>query len=168
MNKAVFRCLKDGELGSACFAPIIPMIRGKNNEVKQQVYKQLSSGQKALFMFYVYYNHASRSVDEFYWWSAYYFAQPKAWSEIKIALSYFQAESMLKVFEEIEELLTEQSYPRSLEEFNLSTKDLVCHPDLFLSIQSLNDKFNEVSSVTLNQIGVCIRNDPSRFIHIED
>jgi hypothetical protein len=78
IRRQEFDSLEDAALGRACFEPIIPKIRGKDNVVKAQVYKQLTTGQQALFMFNAYYNHASNSLAEFYWWTAYYPAQPKA------------------------------------------------------------------------------------------
>ncbi|RJS61592.1 hypothetical protein [Bacillus sp. PK3_68] len=60
MNKAAFGYLKGVKLGIACFAPVIPAIRGKDNEAKQQVDKQLSLGQKALLIFEAWKNSTFR------------------------------------------------------------------------------------------------------------
>lgn len=105
MSRQVFDSLEDAALGEACFEPIIPVIRGKDISVKTQVYEQLGTGQQALFMFYAFYNHAIKSLDEFFWWSAYYLAQPKAWSEVKVGLRYFKADALLKLLDEMEGIL---------------------------------------------------------------
>lgn len=75
----------------ACFEPLILVYKNRMAEqsigdktmVKEQFYKELTKGQRALFVFKVYYDHASESLTEFYWWSAYFMAQTKIWSAIK-------------------------------------------------------------------------------------
>lgn len=54
MRRQVFDSLEDTALRGACFEPFIPKIRGKDDTVKLQVYKELTTGQKALFMFNAY------------------------------------------------------------------------------------------------------------------
>lgn len=54
MRKQEFDLQEDTVLASLCFEPIIPMIRGKDPKVKEHVYKQLTTGQQALFMFFAY------------------------------------------------------------------------------------------------------------------
>ncbi|MFF2445855.1 hypothetical protein ACFVSW_02050 [Neobacillus sp. NPDC058068] len=168
MNKQEFDTLEDEALVAICFEPFISKIRGKSNTVKQEVYKQLNTGQKALFMFSVYFNHARNSLAEFYWWSAYYLAQPNAWSEIKSALRYFKAEEMQRLVEEIERVLVTRDFPSNLEEFNVSYNDLENDPQLLATIGPLNTIFTGISPATLKIIGEYIRNNPLEFICIED
>jgi hypothetical protein len=97
MNRQEFESLDLKELGWRCMAPIMEPLRGKNPSEKTQVYSELTGGQQVLFMFYAYYNHAYKSIAEFYWWSAYYFAQPKMWSEIKTKLQDFQNGDLLRL-----------------------------------------------------------------------
>ena len=44
IGKQAFDTLDDAELGAACFAPIVPLIRAKDIKVKQELYRQLSPG----------------------------------------------------------------------------------------------------------------------------
>ncbi|HWO96497.1 MAG TPA: hypothetical protein VNM45_09215 [Bacillus sp. (in: firmicutes)] len=166
MRRQVFDSLEDTALGRACFEPVIPKIRGKDSTVKTQVYKQLSTGQKALFMFNAYYNHASNSLQEFYWWSAYFLAQPKAWSEIKAGLRYFKADAMLVLLEEMEKLLKARN-PDGVETFDASYKDLDHDADLSSSASSLYAIFHEISPAILKRIGKYIRNNPTEFVQFE-
>ncbi|MBS4196310.1 hypothetical protein [Lederbergia citri] len=168
MTKKMFSSIDNIELGKACFAPIIPMIRGKSIEIKKQIYNQLSPEQKDLFMFSVYYNHAEKSLYEFYWWSAYYYAQPDAWIELKRALIHFKAKSMLCILNELEDFFREKNYSRNLENINLSQKDIDNQVDLQNFIQSMFTKFKEISPITLNKIGDCIRENPYQFVYLED
>ncbi len=168
MRKQVFETLEDSVLGAACYDPMIPEIRGKDIKVKQKVYKGLSAGQQALFMFKAFYNHASKSLAEFYWWSTYYWAQPKAWSKIKDSFRYFNADEMLSLFRDLEEVLEKWNYPRSLDEFAAAYNDIEKDPSLFAAISPLNAKFNEISFETLKKVGHLIRNNPNEFIHFDD
>jgi hypothetical protein len=136
--------------------------------VKEEVYKQLTTGQQALFMFHVYYNHASNSLAEFYWWSAYFLAQPNAWAEIKAGLRYFRADAMLRLIEDMKGILEVRDYPRSLEKFDVSYKDLDNDSELLASVGPLNSIFNEISPATLKIIGEYIRNNRNEFIHLQD
>jgi hypothetical protein len=164
LDSQTFDSTADIDLGNACFAPVIPLIRGKSMVVKEQVYRELSAGQKALFMFYAYYNHACHSVQEFFWWSAYDYAQPKAWDTLKNALRYFGGASMLEVLEEMENVLERNGFPRSLEGFSLSPEELDRRPELLPVVQALYARFAEVSAATLIRIGETIRSRPGEFI----
>lgn len=165
MRRQVFDSLEDTALGGACFEPFIPKIRGKDDTVKLQVYKELTTGQKALFMFKAYYNHASQSLAEFYWWSAHFLAQPKAWPEIKAGLRYFETYAMLEVLEELEEILEAKIHPNG---FDVSYKDLDQDSKLLSSISSLNTIFHEISPATLKKVGAHIRNNPNEFLQLEN
>lgn len=166
MRRQVFDFLEDTALGRACFEPVIPKIRGKDGTVKTEIYRQLSTGQKALFMFNAYYNHASNSLPEFYWWSAYFLSQPKAWSEIKVGLRYFKADAMLVLLEEMEKLLKAKS-PDEFKTFDASYKDLDHDSELLSSAGSLYAIFHEISPAILKRIGTCIRNNPTEFVQFE-
>lgn len=168
MKRQVFDSLEDSALGGVCFEPIIPMVRGKDITVKKNIYRQLTSGQKALFMFFAYYNHARNSLAEFYWWTAYYYAQPQAWSEIKAGLRYFKANAMLQLFEKAEELLNEKKFSNRLEGFNVSYKDLDNDPELFTSMTQLSHRFQEITPDVLKKIGEHIKCNPNEYIQFED
>ncbi|MBS4172240.1 hypothetical protein [Bacillus sp. FJAT-49736] len=165
MSRDHFNSLKDEELPRACFEHIIPLIRGKNTSVKEEIYKKLSKKQKALFMFNAYYNHAINSLVEFYWWSSYYLAQPNAWSEIKKALQYFNAELMLHIILEIEEALKDKIEVEYMESFEVPYKELQRNPELYNTINRIFTNLNEISLSTLTIIGKNIRNNPYEFIY---
>lgn len=168
MTKQVFDSFEDTELFLACFDPFIPIIRGKNTSVKEEIYQQLTRGQQALFMFNVFYNHASKSLVEFYWWSAYYWAQPKAWAAIKEGLKYFKADRMLSLMDEVEFLLSNKNYPRSLEGFPVTYNDLENDLNLHTSVSQLNSRFLEISRTTLKTIGESIRKHPTEYLSFKD
>lgn len=168
MNREFFDSLEDTKLPKVCFEHIIPLIRGKNSTVKENVYRQLTRGQKALFMFNAYYNHASNSPAEFYWWSCYYLAQPKAWSAIIEGLRHFETESMVQFLGEVEELLLEVIPMEKLVKSEFLYKDIESNSKLNALINQLYTKFINISPVTLKKIGEMIRNNPNEFIQFED
>lgn len=168
MNRQVFDSLEDEALGGACFEPFIPLIRGKDIKVKDELFQKLTAGQKALFIFYAYYNHAKNSAAEFYWWGAYYYAQPRAWKAIKNGLEYFGANKMLCLFEKLEQLFEAGNFSRSLEDFNVSYNDIEKDHELMKFIGPLHIDFTEISPKTLKVIGEKIRSKPSEYIQIMD
>lgn len=162
MKKEVFDGIDVDELYWRCFEPIIPAIRGKDHSIKTLVYNQLTLGQQALLMFNVYYNHASKSLVEFYWWSAYYLSQPNSWEELKKALQYFNSESMLNLLEELEKLLAVRTNPQ------VSYTDLEHKPELSTSMNKLYYVLQEISpSIKLN-IGCYIKRNQHEFIEFID
>ncbi|MGV3486972.1 MAG: hypothetical protein ACO1OC_00060 [Tuberibacillus sp.] len=167
ISKETFDMTENQDLGGACFAPVIPLIRGKDIKVKQQVYSALLPGQKALFMFYAYYNHACKSLHEFYWWSAYYYAQPESWSAILHAMRYFKTDDMLRLLLDMEHFLADKNYSRSLDAFTATQKDLD-DTELTVFIEAKYNKFHDIGPDTLNIIGECIRRHPNHFVNIVD
>jgi hypothetical protein len=143
MSRKAFDSITDEQLVHACFEPIIPLIMGKSKEVKEEVYNELSKGQQALFMFIIYFNHASKSIEEYCWWTKYYYNQPRVWIGIKAALDYFSAKEMFRHFEELEEFLNKDSNAE---------------------IKKTREKFIKVSQPTINTIGRYIRNNSEDFI----
>ncbi|MBS4211203.1 MULTISPECIES: hypothetical protein [Neobacillus] len=168
MKRHFFDSLEDEALGGACFEPYIPLIRGRDTKVKEELYQKLTTGQKALFMFYAYFNHAKNSIEEFYWWGAYYYAQPRAWKAIKNGLEYFGANEMMCLFVKLEQLFEAGNFSRSIEDFNVSYNDIEKDPELMESIALLNIDFTEISPKTLKDIGEKIRSNPSEYIQIVD
>ncbi|WHY89802.1 hypothetical protein QNK12_19165 [Neobacillus cucumis] len=168
LSRQIFNSLEDSQLVRACFEPLIPLIRVKSNKVKEEIYDQLTAEQKKLFIFNAYYNHACNSLAEFYWWSAFYLAQPKIWSELKSVLRYFNTDGMLKILFEMEQILKIQNHSKEVENFNVLYNDLDHNPELYSFVSPLFKNFNEVSHATLNLIGKAIRNNPTAFILFDE
>ncbi|MGG1400330.1 hypothetical protein ABE288_21300 [Bacillus salipaludis] len=168
LSRKIFNSLEDSQLVRACFDPLIPLIRGKSNKVKEEVYNQLTTEQKKLFIFNAFYNHACNSLAEFYWWSAFYLVQPKIWSELKSALRHFKTDEMLGILLEMEKVTKAQNNPIELEKFDVSYNDLYHNPELYSFVSPLFKKFVDVTQTTLNLIGKAIRNNPTAFILFEE
>lgn len=65
MKRTQFNSLDHITLAWKCIEPTIQQIRGKNLNVKSQVYAQLTQGQKALLMFWILYGHTRNGVARF-------------------------------------------------------------------------------------------------------
>ncbi|MFD3449348.1 hypothetical protein ACFDTO_32750 [Microbacteriaceae bacterium 4G12] len=175
MKRQEFDSLAHEELCKSCFEPLIQIYKSKmtedatdhNSMAKELFYYQLTTGQRALFMFHVFYNHAIKSLEEFYWWSAYFMAQPKTWSAIKAGLQYFGDSAMLLLFEEMEKVLKKHNHPISLEGFTVTREDLNHNRELLVSIQSLHSIFNQTTPLTLAIISENIRNNQREFVQLE-
>lgn len=176
MKRQEFDSLAHETLYKACFEPLILVYKNRiakqtienSSMVQEQFYKQLTNGQRALFVIQVYYDHASTSLTEFYWWSSYFMAQPKIWSAIKAGLQYFGDDTMFQLIEEIEVVLKKHNHPSSLKEFTVTRKDLDDNKELLASISPLHVTFDKIAPLTIQIINENIRNNQREFIQIED
>lgn len=166
MSRQSFESVDITELGWACLAPIMEPLRGKDPIRKSQVYSSLSPSQQALFMFYAYYNHAKHSLHEYYWWTAYYFAQPKIWTEIKRKLRDFRDHDMVELLEQAEQTLQKWDHPRRMEAVEISLNDLEHDSALGESISVLFNRFHDITLCTRTLIGEFIRKNPEEFVQI--
>ncbi|MBC6974875.1 hypothetical protein H9I32_21545 [Bacillus sp. Xin] len=176
MKRQEFDQLAQEAIFKACFEPLILVYKnrvakqntGDKTMVKEQFYKELTKGQRALFVFKVYYDHASESLAEFYWWSAYFMAQPKIWSAIKAGLQYFGDDVMLLMLEKIEVILKKHNHPSSLEGFTITREELDRNKELLASIGPLHVTFDETAPLTIKIISEYVRNNQREFVQIED
>lgn len=169
-----FDSLTKDVLCNVCFEPLIRAYKDRVTEqsiensaiIREQFYQELTNGQKALFSFKVYYNHAIKSLTEFYWWSAYIMAQPKVWLAIKSGLTHFRCERMLSILGDVEATLKESKHPISLNGFNVTREDIMRDKDLLASISLLHLAFNEAAAATLQMINESIQNNLNEFIEV--
>ncbi|WP_141333956.1 hypothetical protein [Paenibacillus sp. tmac-D7] len=170
MRQEAFNALDDEALGTACVDPLIKAykeIQTRGDDFSTGLFKELSRGQKALFVFRAYYNHVMKSDANFYWWSAYFMAQPERWSGLKSGLRFFGDRNTLHVLESLEEILKKRNHPRSLENFDVSANDLHHDPELMSLVKPLFDNLHETVWITHKIIGTCIRSNPNDFVQFE-
>jgi hypothetical protein len=165
VKKQIFESLNYDVLGWECIKPIVMQVRGKDFSAKSQVYSQLTRGQQALFMFRVYFNHASKSLVDFYWWSVYFQTQ-SSWSEIKAGLQYFGDDIMIKILIETENILKEANQQGIIKLDNASYDDLDRSSEFKISISRLYTIFQETAPVTHRLIGEYIRKNTDEFVQI--
>lgn len=138
------------------------------SKVKEEFYKQLNKGQRALFVFQAYHNHANKSFEEFYWWSAYFVAQPSNWLAIKAALRFFQDDTMLSILEKLEDELKKHNHPTTLTDFTITREDLYHNQEFLSAITPLHDLFEEHSPTTIKKIMKYIQRNLQEFVEWED
>jgi len=176
MNRQDYELLTRVDLSKGCFEPLINVYKGRMkeetsipiSEMKEQFYKQLTEGQQALFMFYVYYHHVSKSIPEFYWWSSYFMAQPKSWSALKASINYFDDDSFVSLLDKIELVLKRHDHPATLEAFTITREYLNFNKELQESNNSLYDEFNKIAPMTICKINKYIENNLQQFVEIYD
>ncbi|WP_440117793.1 hypothetical protein [Paenibacillus sp. QZ-Y1] len=100
--------LSSEQLSWLCVQPLLISVRGKDVAAKVEVYRQLHEGQQAIFLFYSYHNH-TKSLAEFYWFSAYNIIEMKSWNGIKNGMRYFNQNEMVTLLDDIERLITDTS-----------------------------------------------------------
>ncbi|WP_152395179.1 hypothetical protein [Paenibacillus guangzhouensis] len=168
VERQAFHSSTDEGLVWVCFKPIITTYKAmmRENETigrdgvvaKVQFYRELTPGQQALFMYCSYHHHAIESQAEFYWWSAYFIAQPMFWTSLKKAVQYFEEDTMLLLLEEIEKIFTSQH----------DTHHELDDKLMFAAISPLDQMFHQFAPATLQRIGARIRQNPSAFVQIVD
>ncbi|WP_309122824.1 hypothetical protein [Paenibacillus sp.] len=161
MGRSEFDALADEELGAACFAPVLPLIRAKPDSIKQEVYRSLTAGQRALFMYHVYVDHAKHSAEQFYWRTAHYAAQPNAWAELHRGLNVFGATGLARLLDRTKAALADRigdAAPGDLD------KDEV----LSGFVGALYEEFLRCSADAAGRIGLAIRANPSDFVAFEE
>ncbi|MFC7442752.1 hypothetical protein [Laceyella putida] len=167
INRSKFDELDDFSLGSACFDPMIQTYK----ETRMfggdviQFYHDLTVGQQALFMFRIYYDHVHKSLEDLYWWSAYFMAQGR-WAALKKGLIHLEDQDALKLFEDIDAFLSKRNHPRGLENFDVSSRDLESDPELFSTFKTFYERYQENTPKTIERIGIYIRSHSSEFIEI--
>ncbi len=172
INKQDIDLLTCTDLSKKCFEPLIKHYKREVasqddfTKYREQFYNQLTEGQRSLFMFYVYYNHVSKSLKEFYWWSAYFMAQPITWAALKASLRYFKDENMLLLLEKIEQELKQHNHPHSLESFTVTREHLDQNEELKKSIKSLHEIFEHTSPLSIKRLNDYTEKNLQEFIEI--
>lgn len=156
-----------------CFEPLINNFKVRMSDetnigVKEHFYEELTEGQRALFMFNVYYTHISESLIEFYWWSAYFMAQPKSWAAMKACFNYFDDEPFLLLLEKIEQELKRHNHPSTLENFSITRDELNHNKELHASFESIYVMFENIYPTTIEKINNFIEKNLQEFIQIEN
>lgn len=154
MRREVFASLGEDELGWACIGPVLLSVRGRDAGAKHDVYSQLTAGQRALFMFYAYYNHAHSSIAEFCWWTDHYLAHPGMWAEIKAGLRYLGDHSLLRLLQKAEASAGGALSPGD--------------SDAVAALSQLYAEFVDVAEQSVRRIGARIRGNPEEFVRLSD
>ncbi|MBD8497511.1 hypothetical protein [Paenibacillus arenosi] len=158
--------LDDRQLVDTCFNPLIQAFKQVriHNGDEAAFYDELTRGQQALFIFRVYYDHAMVSQEELYWWSAYFYAQPRKWSALKRGIEYLHAEDAFQLVTDIEHLLATREFPRQIDNFTITMKDLESDPPLLTAFEHYYTKFQQLSDAAIQHAAQYIRGNLDEFV----
>ncbi|MFD1956199.1 hypothetical protein ACFSL6_18950 [Paenibacillus thailandensis] len=155
--------LNDSRLSWLCVAPFLEPLRGKSEAQKASVYRNLNEGQKALWMFYIYHNHA-RSEAECYWFAYYFIAELPAWDEIKKASLFFNRPELCRVYEGLEEAVRAVNGPAADGWRKATASDLDADPVLRQTIVSLYERYRTESTAMIEAMNGYVRANEGQFI----
>lgn len=146
--------------------PIITQIKGKNMQVKTEMYKQLTPGQRAVFLFYTYHNHI-RSAAEFYWYAAYNIGDIKAWPALKRDILLFDNKDMVSLYEEIEQIVEMRNRLPDGTWREALIADLDQDENLFNSVNEIYKSYNDIAPPFIAGMEAYILLHPVEFVEFE-
>jgi hypothetical protein len=150
MSKQTFESLDDASLLWACIEPVILEVRGKDLSVKNEAYSRLNIGQRALFMFQIFYGHAQNGIVRLFEDLSYLFVSPDVWAELKSSMQYFQAGAMAQFIGDLEHLYHTDGFRGSANAPLIKRYDAI---------------FQETLQNTVRLIGAYIRLHPDIYVH---
>jgi hypothetical protein len=159
LKKTELTSKDDWSLIWTCVSPFVFTVRGKNDLMKIDVYRQLTDHQKRLFIFTVYYNHARQSVDDFIYYSK-SLVEMKYWQELTAAIAFFKNSKMVDLLNQIKIEMDKSSVD--------ATADLPVDQVVLASIRNLFKSFLPISDETLKLIGDDIRTNPTAYFNLEE
>ncbi|MGG1658817.1 hypothetical protein [Brevibacillus sp. NRS-1366] len=164
IKREYFDSLPPDQLGRACIEPVLLPLRGKNPSVKAEVYQQLTLGQRALFMFHVFHDHACGSAVEFYSWTAYTRQEFSYWIGIQAGLRFFGQEQMITLLEEMNNVLEERNQRLGKTMADASLQDLEDDALLDETVNRLYTTYQRIVPDTVLTIHSYIRSHPDEFV----
>lgn len=139
MNKETFDALDGAALCRACFEPIAERIRRQSPEVKAEVYRSLTEGQKQLMLLLVLIEHAKGSPEELLGWAAYLRKNElETWSMVLsnlVAMGCRELQSLLQQVggsDEEAELIYNRFLALSNDALDQIARSIRSHPELFI------------------------------------
>ena len=156
MQREFFESLPVEKIGHVCFEPMVPVYQSGMRQqsgqdaqgFRNEFYKSLLPGQRALLGFFTYYDHAIRSRDEFQRTTTLYLSG-RFFAIVKKGAEYFEAESMQYLLLEIEKTFSEQNEIQNVR------------------IDELYNRLNEIAPYTMSQIGACIKDNPTEYVNFK-
>ena len=151
LDKKVFDTLSIDAIGHACFEPMVPVYQEgmrqhsrEPQEYRASFFKQLSQGQRALFIFFSYYDHAIRSYEEFKRVNYYYLAQ-QIFGAVKKGAEYFHDDNMLLLLQRVEQVLSASG-------------------EIEASLDEIYQWLRDLAPCSLTIIGTFIKENPAEFV----
>lgn len=158
--------LERDNLSWLCIEPMLLSVRGKNVNAKSDLYDQLNEGQKALYLFYAFHNHAN-TISEFYWFATYFISELKAWNGIKDGILFFGDQEMLTVLKQIEGIIEDKNKRADGTWREASPTDLEKDIDFSDTVKTIFNKYQLVVRKTIQEMNSYIRTNKEDFLAIQ-
>ncbi len=155
MKRLDFDSMDDKTLGWICIEPTIQKIRGKNLNIKSQVYAELTSGQKSLLLFWILYGHSQNGIIQLFNELDYLLLDTDIWLEFKQRLQIFD-NNLVDVVEKLESFYRVHYKRNSHKEYD---NESVVH-----LIIMLDTKIKEIMPELMKKITDYIRNNTNDFV----
>ncbi|TVX96316.1 hypothetical protein [Cohnella terricola] len=147
------------EISWLCIKPMLIAVRGKDLQTKLEMYNQLNEGQQGLFLFYSFHNH-TKTIAEFYWFSAYNINELKSWKGIRKGVLFFKDFKLADRLDEIEKFIASQSKLNR----TISPTDLENDRKLFDEVKILHEKYTKDAELTIQLMNEWVLANKSEFI----
>ena len=155
IDKELFDSLPIDAIGHACFEPLVPVYQegmrqqdGREpQEYRASFFKQLSQGQRALFIFFSYYDHAIRSYEEFKRISYYYLSQ-QIFGAVRKGAKYFHDNNMSLLLQRAEQVISASGETEA-------------------TLDEIYQWLRDIAPCTSTIIGTFIKENPAEFICFE-
>jgi len=158
--------LKNDNLSWLCIEPMLLSIRGKNLNEKSAMYNQLNEGQRALYLFYAFYNHV-HTIAEFYWFTTYFISELKAWNGLKSGVLLFKDYELLNILEQSERVIADKNQIAEGMWKEASPTDLETDIELYESIKPIFNVYQLSVQEFIQRMNVYIRSNKEEFLEIE-
>jgi len=151
------------KLVRACMEPVIGRMRRKPPEVKEQVCREITEGQRALFLFMMAADHASASPADYYCWLSHLIGEEDTWFAVKASLAYVGAHALLALWEETESLVLD-GWQKAGVRLAARPDDLDEDPGLRATIERQYAAFSAELPNVFAALAAYIRERPDEFI----
>jgi hypothetical protein len=157
MEQSTFDGLDSGSLSWACIGPTLRLVQGKSPDIKLTVYETLTTGQRALFMFWALHGHAD-SPGSFLMALEYLIQDLDALSEMKAAAGYFGDVDLEQLYGRAAAVLGAAPVRSGV------NRRVATHVDV--ETGELFTRYWDIVPVVLERVGQKIRSDSQGFVRI--
>ncbi|WP_276352102.1 hypothetical protein [Cohnella caldifontis] len=171
LDNQAFQSMDDDALIAACAQSAFETVRSadmSDGEVRADRLEWLTPPQRDLLFYRIYELHATKSADDFRWWTSYFLPRDNLWSGIKRALASFGGGSVLNALEAVERASREPSDPESGQEDDSPSTFIYTDSRLAAPFAEAFRTFQQQVPELRRRIATRIRNHPGEFIEFAD
>ncbi|MFB6365638.1 hypothetical protein ACFCP7_16500 [Paenibacillus elgii] len=167
IEREAFEKMGDEALLSACFKPLIQTYKELSSKGSNiaSFYNKMTSGQQTLLIFRTYYSHVIESVQELYWWSAFFLAQEPRWAALQEKMREIKDTEFVAFLQDVEAMLRTRNHPVLLTDFScVSRDDLNLDSELRDFFELAYERLRQISVITNSLLAELIRKSPESFV----